>query len=324
MQKEWSSFQITLILYFSVLILPFGFYFVYTSFKTIQTDTRIVRQSTWTAGAIQHLSAKQTKKQIQHIDKALLAISSWVTKNSDSKFYIGEQSLSKDYSEVNTCWSSYKMTLATHSHTAIQQHGLQCYETTEKLALIIEKIVYLKQKKLINIFYASLTIAMLLILLIIYMVRVYIHNQMKKHAIHDHESRLFNKKYFMSELKITCSRSVRHNYPLSMLCVSIDNFEKENTIYTNRTKINTLKILGILIHSLVRDGDIPCRYDENHLFILLPFTEKENALFLEERIRTALEKDNWMRTKNIICKFQTTEFDKNESEKAFITRTLNE
>ena len=194
----------------------------------------------------------------------------------------------------------------------------------DSLAIIVEKMVYLKQKKMINLFYFSLTIAMMLILLVIYMVRIYIHKQMKKHAIHDHETKLFNKKYFMAELKITCSRSARHNYPLSILCVSIDNFEKENKTYNKRTKRNTLKVFGILMHALVRDGDIACRYDENHFFILLPFTEQENALILEERIRQALEKDNWMRTKKIVFKFKTTEFDKKESEEAFITRTLDE
>ncbi len=323
MSKEWSSFRITLVLYFVVLLLPLSFYFVYASFKTIQNDTKIVRQVSWTAGAMEHLAVKQTDQQVQHIDKALQIISLWVTKNSDSKLYIGEQTLSKDFLEVNACWNAYKKNLATHNTTLIQQHSLQCYEVTEKLALIVEKMVYLKQKKMINLFYASLTIAMLLILLIIYMVRIYIHTQMKKHAIHDHDTKLFNKKYFMAELKTTCSRSARHNYPLSILCVSIDNFEKENKTYNTRTKRNTLKVFGILMHALVRDGDIACRYDENHFFILLPFTEQENTLTVEERIRQALEKDNWMRSKKIVFKFKTTEFDKKESEEAFIIRTLD-
>jgi hypothetical protein len=47
-------------------------------------------------------------------------------------------------------------------------------------------------------------------------------------------------------------------------------------------------------------------------------------LILEERIRQALEKDNWMRSKKIVFKFKTTEFDKKESEEAFIARTLEE
>lgn len=323
MPKEWSSFRITLLLYILVLILPLSFYFVYTSFTTMQNDTKIVRQVSWTAGAMEHLAAKQTDQQVQHIDKALQDISLWVTKNSDSKLYIGEQTLSKDLLEVNACWNAYKKNLATQNTTLIQQHSLQCYEVTEKLALIVEKMVYLKPKKMIDLFYASLTLAMILILSVIYMIRIYIHTQMIKHAIHDHDTKLFNKKYFMTELKTTCSRSARHNYPLSMLLVSIDDFEKENKTYNNRTKRNTLKIFGILMHELVRDGDTAYHYNENHFFILLPFTEQENALLLEERIRQAFEKDNWMRSKKIVFRFRTTEFDKKESEEAFITRTLN-
>ena len=145
---------------------------------------------------------------------------------------------------------------------------------------------------------------------------------MKKHAIHDHESKLFNKKYFMAELKTTCSRSARHNYPLSILRVSINDFEKEKKIYSKRVKRNTLKVFGILVHSLLRDGDIACRYDDNHFLILLPFTEEENALILEERIEQALREDKWLTSKQITFDFNTTEFDKKESKEALILRTL--
>jgi len=322
MPKEWSSFRITLVLYVVILLLPFSFYFVYTSFQTMQNDTKIVRQSSWTAGAIQYLSTSRSEQQIQQIDKAILHLSSWVSQNSKSKLYIGKLSLSEDFSEVNTCWDSYKNSLTTHNDTVIQQQALQCYQTTDKLALIIEKMVYLKQKKLINLFYASLTIAMLLILLVIYFVRAYIHTQMKKHAIHDHDTKLFNKKYFMAELKMSCSRSVRHSFPISMLRVSINDIEKGNKTYSESEKRNTLNVFGILMHSLVRDGDIPCRYDDNHFLILLPFTEEHNAVILKARIEEALKKDKWMSSKEISFDFNITEFDKEESEKAFIVRTL--
>jgi len=322
MQKEWSSFRITILLYLVVLLLPFSFYFVYTSFQTMQNNTNIVRQSSWTAGAIQYLATSQSVQQIQQIDKTVLHLSSWVSQNSESKLYIGKQSLSEDFSEVNTCWNTYKSSLTTNDGTMIQQQALECYETTEKLALIIEKMVYLKQKKLINLFYASLTIAMLLILLIIYFVRTYIHKQMKKHAIHDHETKLFNKKYFMAELKMSCSRSARHSFPLSMLRISINDIEKGNKTYTEREKRNIFKVFGILVHSLVRDGDIPCRYDDNIFLILLPFTEEHNANIFKVRIEEALKKDKWLSSKKISFDFNITEFDKEESEKAFIVRSL--
>ena len=288
---------------------PFSFYFVYSSFKTIQSDTKIVHQTAWVGGALESIGLstndKDRQNKITQIDATLKDISQWVEQNSDSKLYIGLKSLSDDFTQVNTCWNEYKRVISAQQDVA-PNDTLQCWENTSYLSIVVEKMVYLKQKKMINLFYASLTIAMLLILLVIYLVRIYIHKQMKKHSIHDHDSRLFNKKYFMAELKTTCSRSARHNYPLSILRVSIDDFDS----YSNRQKRNTLKVFGILMHALVRDGDIPCRYDNNHFLILLPFTEEHNALILEERIEEVLKNDKWMTSHQITFDFNTTEFDK--------------
>ena len=140
---------------------------------------------------------------------------------------------------------------------------------------------------------------MMLILLVIYLVRAYIHQQMKKHAIHDHETKLFNKKYFCAELKTSCARAERNDSPLSILSISIDDFGKGSKVYSKHTKDNILKMLGELITSLTRTSDVACRYDENHFSILLPDTPEENALILEGRIREAFEKHDFHATPNL-------------------------
>jgi len=304
-----------------------SFYLVYASFKTIQNDTTIVFQSSQTGGLMEYLAldpeTQNAKQMVTHIESNLQNISAWVDQNDKSELYIGAESLSVDFSEVVACWEQYKKVIFSQDTTMIWKHALECREKSNALAIVIEKMVYLKQNKMINLFYFALAMAMLLTLLIIYMVRLYILKQMKKHAIHDHDTKLFNKKYFISELKITCSRSVRQNYPLSMLRITINDFENEDKTFTKRVKRNTLKVFGILINSLVRDGDIACRYDTNHFLILLPFTEEENALILKERIEQALKKDKWIKSKQITFDFHTAEFDHKESEEAFILRTLN-
>ena len=145
---------------------------------------------------------------------------------------------------------------------------------------------------------------------------------MKKHAIHDHETKLFNKKYFLAELKSSCARAVRHEYPLSLLQVEIEGIEKSGTQYDKKTKLHTLKAFGTLMHSLVRDGDLPSRYDENNFLILLPFTNKENALLFEKRIRQSLMQDDCIISEKIKLNFTITEFDKEETGEEFIQRTL--
>ncbi len=328
MQKMQSSFKITILLYIIVLILPFSFYFVYTSFKTMQKDTKTVQLVSWTGGAIEHLaidpSEKNSKQLIIKTDKTLQDISNWVKQNDTSEYYIGSTTLSEDFSKVKSCWSAYKQNLLQGNKDTIIQHSLQCYDLTENLAIIIEKMVYLKQNKMINMFYLSLALAMILLLLVIYLVRTYIYMQMKKHAIHDYETNLFNQKYFMAQLKISCARAVRYKHPLSMLSISIDDFGKGSDTYDTKTKEEILKMIGGLITSLTRTSDIACRYDEDHFSILLPDTEKENASILEGRVRETLEKHDFHISQNLKFKFSTIEFDNEESEEAFVTRAKND
>jgi len=323
MPKEWSSFRITLLLYFVVLILPLSFYFVYTSFKTIQNDTKIVHQTGWTGGAIEYLAldpaSQNSQHTITHIDSTLEDISGWVTQNDKSDLYIGAESLSQDFAQVKTCWSDYKQILSQQDTAAIREYSLQCWEKANSFAIVVEKMVYLKQNKMINLFYFALAIAMILALLMIYLVRIYIYRQMKKHAIHDHETKLFNKKYFLAELHSTCARSKRHENPLSLLFVSLDDFTKKT--YAKKTRKDLLLKLGELFTFVTRDGDILCRYDENHFAVLLPLTARENALVLEDRLKEALGKHDFRVTPEVEFSFATTQFDTDETEESFITRS---
>jgi len=288
----------------------------------MQNDTRIVRQSSWTAGAMAHLAVNPNDQQIiTGINESLQEISLWVGQNNDSKLYIGAQTLSQDLSQVDTCWNIYKESYAKNGITVITQHSSQCYELMDNLAIIIEKMVYLKQKKIINVFYLSLSLAMILALLMIYLVRAYIHQQMKKHAIYDHDTKLFNKKYFCAELKTSCARAVRNNAPLSLLTISIDDFGEESKQYGQKLQAYILKTFGGLITSVIRESDIACRYDGNHFSILLPDTSEDNALVLEKRVRETLDKHDFGVIPELKFKFATAHLNYKESSEAFRART---
>ncbi len=324
MQKEWSSFRITLLLYILVLILPMSFYLIYSSFKTIQNDTTIVSKSSRIGGTLVYLTLDPKKQNVQQIltrtDTNLQNLSAWVKQNDMSDLYIGAESLSSDFSKVATCWENYKKSLSTHDKGMMQNHTLECREKANTLAIVIEKMVYLKQNKMINLFYFALAVAMLLTLLIIYLVRLYIHQQMKKHAIHDHETKLFNKQYFSAELKTSCARAVRNNAPLSLLSISIDDFGKESKHYSQKMQAYLLKSFGGLITSLIRESDVACRYDDNHFSILLPDTSEENALILEKRVRETLERHDFGAIPELKFKFATSHLHYKETPDAFIGR----
>ncbi len=325
MQKEWASFKITLLLYLIVLILPFGFYYVYTSFQTMQSDTKAAYQIGWIGGAASNLalnpSDEENQQTVKRIDRSLQEISLWVTQNSDSELYIGANSLSKDFSQVQSSWDTYKQKFLEHDNAAMKKQIIEDGHLVDNFSIVVQKMVHLKQNKIINMFYITLTVIMILMLLSIYLMRAYIQHQIKKHAIYDHETKLFNKKYFLAELKTSCARSVRHKYPLSMLSFSIDDFEKGSVKYDEKTKNHILKMLGGLVTSLTRTSDIACRYDEGHFSLLLPDTKAENALILEGRVRKTLEEHDFTTTPEPKFKFSTVQFDYEETPEAFTART---
>ncbi len=169
-------------------------------------------------------------------------------------------------------------------------------------------------------FYMSLALVMIFTLLMIYLVRTYIHIQMKKHAIHDHETGLFNKKYFLTEMHSTFSRAIRHENSLSLIFVSLNGFTEKT--YDKKTKRKLMQELGELFTTVTRNSDITCRYDENHIAVLLPLTDREHALILEGRLKEALEHHDFKVTPEMNFSFATTQANAEETEESFIARTL--
>ncbi len=323
MQRIHSSFKITLLLYIVVLILPFSFYFVYSSFKTMQEDTKTVQLVSWTAGAVENLalnsSVQDNKDLVMKVDKTLQEISAWVAKNNRSEYYIGAGKLSEDFSEAHACWSSFKQKLLQKDSNTVRKQSLECYTLAENLAIIIEKMVYLKQNKMINTFYLSLILAMILLLLVIYFVRVYIRQQIKKHAIHDLETHLFNRKYFLAQLHTAVERAKRENSPLSMFFLSVDNFGT----YDAKQQKHLVQKVGHILGIVTRESDTVCRYDDNHFAVLMALTDKENALHLETRMREALSKHDFQITPEPQFGFKTTQLNDNETKEDFMERSRN-
>ncbi len=326
MKKEWLSFRLTLLLYSIVFIIPLTFYFVYTSFDVAEDDTKVIRQIGWVEGVSESMAIAPVHQfdpqMIKKTDDILQKIFMWVVQNNNSKFYQGRETLSEDFSKVITCWTVHKQTLAQSNNSiVIDEYSTKCSHLVTDLTTTIENMVYQKQNKLINTFYWNLIAAMFLSWLIIYMVRSYIRMQMNKDAIYDHETNLFNRKYFLAELETSCARSVRYGYPLSMLAISIDGFEEGNENYDKKVKIDIFEKIGGLISFLTRTSDIACRYSKDHIFILLPDTEKENALILENRIRKALEKYDFTYASQVWFRFSTTQFCVDETPLSFVART---
>jgi len=305
MSSNFSAYKITLLLYIGVLFVPFGFFYTYNNIKDSQSDITVVRTlGQIGTGILIYSDTADKAAEATKISRDFKKIEPWFNANNNSEFYVGGRTLQKDFHILKECWGK----LQNKPH---KEKTLQCIKTVDSLSFTVDKMHLLKQKKIKNIFYMTIIGTLIFLLLLIYFVRSYIDIQLKKHAIHDYETKLYNKKYLMAELKTTCARSIRHNYALSLLSITIENYEKDQ--YDKKSRAHLFGKIGGLIMSQTRESDVACRFDENHFLIILPFTDLSQAEQFEKRIKKAFEDHDFIVEPEPTFKFSAVAFKEGET-----------
>lgn len=110
--------------------------------------------------------------------------------------------------------------------------------------------------------------------------QVQLHDQ----AIRDHLTGLYNRGYLNSMLDQESHRARRHQHPLSMLMIEIDDFKKFNDTFGHEAGDVTLQKVAELIQANTRADDIACRFGGDEFTLLLPETPLESARLCAERI----------------------------------------
>ncbi len=108
-------------------------------------------------------------------------------------------------------------------------------------------------------------------------------------ARHDTLTDAYNRRAFIEFADKEWSRSVRHDYPLSILSVDIDHFKRFNDQYGHQTGDVALVQVSKSAHAALRSNDIWCRYGGEEFIALLPNTTTDQALAVAERLRQAVE-----------------------------------
>jgi len=311
MNKELSVFKSTILLYIVVLILPLGFYFVYDSFKTIQKDTQTISQLARITTDINSIALDinnpNNTSTIKEIDNNLYNIATWVNANNKKGFYIGASNLKDDFDKVKSCWDKCKQQYLANDKTNLKKSVIKSNNMLKNFSIVVEKMIYLKQDKIINIFYISLMVIIILMLLSIYLIRLYIEYQINHDSIYDIETNLYNHNYLMEHLKTTCARATRYKYPLSLLSISLKNIALDKLSEDEYKRF--METVGDMVLSLTRTSDVACRYDKTHIAIILPFTEDENAKILMSRIQETFEKQNFDISQDVKFRFSILEYE---------------
>jgi len=116
-----------------------------------------------------------------------------------------------------------------------------------------------------------------------------LHEEIRKLAITDGLTGLYNYRYFQENLRNEIERCKRLRYGgLSLLLMDIDHFKQFNDLYGHQKGDMVLEKVGMLLNVYTRKTDVVARYGGEEFVIIAPGTPRENSLLLGERIRSAI------------------------------------
>ncbi len=110
------------------------------------------------------------------------------------------------------------------------------------------------------------------------------NERLQKLALIDSHTGIYNHLYLVKSIDLEFNRAKRFQTSLSVLMLDIDYFKSINDVYGHLFGDLILKQLATLIASVVRQYDIVARFGGEEFTVLLPQTDKQNALVLAERI----------------------------------------
>jgi diguanylate cyclase (GGDEF)-like protein len=154
--------------------------------------------------------------------------------------------------------------------------------------------------------------------------RIEMMEKLKKLAITDGLTRLYNSRHFYNQMELEADRSNRYNHPLAMLLLDIDLFKEYNDTYGHLEGDKVLQSIGKTITSCLRKMDTAYRYGGEEFTILLPETTAEEARTVAERIRAGIEREEFTPTPHkgttVTISIGVTEYFKNEDLSEFVQR----
>ena len=111
----------------------------------------------------------------------------------------------------------------------------------------------------------------------------------KKQAVTDHLTNLFNRRFFEDALHREATRSLRTKQPFCLIGLDLDHLKRINDTYGHSMGDKAIATIAQIMTKTSRSVDIPSRYGGEEFFIILPGIDAKGGLVAAERLRSTIE-----------------------------------
>lgn len=115
------------------------------------------------------------------------------------------------------------------------------------------------------------------------------YHSFKQQAITDGLTSLYNRRFFNEELEREIARSYRHFLRMSLILLDVDHFKTYNDTNGHQAGDLVLKKVAAILRNETRVCDMECRYGGEEFALILPETNKAQALTIAEKLRRQIE-----------------------------------
>lgn len=291
MKRDWSVIRITLLLYLIVVLIPFNYYFAKGSFDSMKNDASTMNNLVLLSSALHTLSTENDphKKEVlaNSIALSLGLIEQKFIEFLPNNEYVELFGAEKAFSLLKNAHEKLEATIQNGTETGAAVYMVSMEITA--FSKLLEEMASYKANTALNKLYISLVLTMLLVIILIFFVRTYIRLQFFKHTIYDHVTGLYNKKYFDSVLQNSKELAIRHNKPLSLLLLSIENYDELKKSLNRADFEKSLKELSTLFSHIFRHSDTVCRIDGSCFASIAPDASLINIQKISLRLQKELQ-----------------------------------
>jgi diguanylate cyclase (GGDEF)-like protein len=138
-------------------------------------------------------------------------------------------------------------------------------------------------------------------------------------ANHDILTKIYNRKKFDSSVKEKLTNDIKN---LQLILLDIDYFKRVNDDFGHLVGDEVLKSITELIESYLDENNIFARWGGEE-FIITVEKSLDEAVALAEKLREAIEREEFDVVKNLTCSFGVTKLEFNDSLESMIKRADN-